>query len=222
LDLLLPACCPACGADGGRGLCRSCQEGLPSNPFACPVCAAPRDEWSEHCEQCLGQGLTGLTALSAPYLYAAPMTKLIGDAKAAGRSAAVAALATLCAESVCRNSDSMCADVVIPVPPNPGRRSGPHLATACARALARRLDLPCSRSLRVRRPGAEQHRLALHHRKRAVQGLFHHPRPLTGKRVLLVDDICTSGATLVAASRALRQSGARSVAAVCLCRTAKR
>ena len=46
------------------------------------------------------------------------------------------------------------------------------------------------------------------------------PALVGGKRVLLVDDVCTTGSTLTAAAIALREAGARSVTAYCLCTVA--
>jgi hypothetical protein len=48
---------------------------------------------------------------------------------------------------------------VVAVPPSPGRRPGPHLATACARAAARRLGVPFLPALACTRHAREQHRL---------------------------------------------------------------
>ncbi len=58
-------------------------------------------------------------------------------------------------------------------------------------------------------------------RRRNVEGVYHVPDPaaVMGKRILLIDDILTTGATLEEAARTLRRAGASQVVAAVLCRT---
>ena len=112
------------------------------------------------------------------------------------------------------------ADVVTWVPLARGRRAerGYDQARALAVALAHRLDLPAARLLRrpvatdpqARRSGAE--------RRTAMRGAFRAVRDVPA-RVLLVDDVLTTGATLGAAAEALRGAGAREVHAVAAARS---
>ena len=105
---------------------------------------------------------------------------------------------------------------VVPVPRHPDRvrelRADP--VHVLARAAARRLDLPLwGALLRRTRPTPPQTSLALEARRTSPVGSFAaRPRALRGRRVLLLDDVTTSGATLLAAREALlAQGGARSV-----------
>jgi predicted amidophosphoribosyltransferase len=210
LDLLLPAVCPACREQPGPQICEDCQLLLPRLPAACPRCCAPGTEIP--CPNCRGHGLPHLASARAGFAYVGLMKRLVGDAKAGARAATVQALAGLLPlpeEAV---------DAVVAVPPSPGRRPGPHLATACARHAARRLDVPLITPLRCVRHACEQHRLSRAERARNVVGLF---RCLPGvpPRLLLVDDILTSGATASSAAAELHRAGARCVHASFLCRT---
>lgn len=104
-------------------------------------------------------------------------------------------------------------------PTGPARRRarGFDQAELVARALARRWDLPCRRLL-VRLPGPPQ-------AGRGGAERRGNPRFSTRRRsprsVVVVDDVATTGATLTAASRALRAAGAEEVRAVVLARAAR-
>lgn len=211
LDLLLPAVCPLCREAAGPGLCPACAAELPALGACCPLCGAPAKA-DEACASCRGDGLSNLDAVLAAYAYRGRMRQLVGDAKAGARAAAVTALAPLLPLPVTP------VDAVIPVPPSPGRRPGPHLATACARLAARRLGVPCLPLLACTRHASEQHNLSRAERARNVVGLFT-CRATPPARVLLVDDILTSGATASAAAAVLRSAGAKHITAAFLART---
>jgi predicted amidophosphoribosyltransferase len=212
LDLLLPSVCPLCREAPGPGLCRSCATDLPALGACCPLCGAPAKTDEPRCTACCDDGLSNLDAVLTAYAYRSRMRQLIGDAKAGARAAAVSALAPLLPLPITP------VDAIVPVPPSPGRRPGPHLATACARLAARRLGVPCLPLLTCTRHASEQHTLSRAERARNVVGLFTcHGRPPA--RVLLVDDILTSGATASAAASVLRAAGAKHITAAFLART---
>ncbi len=98
------------------------------------------------------------------------------------------------------------------------RQRGFDQAELLARALARRLRVPC-RPLLLRPPGAAQTGQPLDARR--VGPVFHPARPAP-TRVLLVDDVVTSGATVAAAARTLRAAGAAEVHVVAAARTPPR
>lgn len=212
LDLLLPSLCPGCHERSGPRLCVTCEASLPRLRHPCPACAVPRDAADADCTVCHGDGLVHITAITAAFTYRGLAKQLIGDAKAGARTAAVAALVPLLPLP---EAD---VEAVIAVPPSPGRRPGPHLASHCARAAAKRLGVPFLRGLACTRYAREQHRLPRAERSRNVEGLFQCRGTLPG-RILLVDDILTSGATASAAAGTLRAGGVRRVFATFLCRT---
>ncbi|MBI4161163.1 MAG: ComF family protein [Acidobacteria bacterium] len=107
-------------------------------------------------------------------------------------------------------------DAVAPVPLHRSRRRlrGYNPAERLARPLARRLGLPLlRRALRRTRPTPPQTGLPRRERLRNVRGAFRAPRPgrVQGRRILLVDDILTTGATAAECSRELLRAGAASV-----------
>lgn len=105
--------------------------------------------------------------------------------------------------------------VVVPVPLGRRRRRqrGFNQSAAIGRRLARRLGCGyVPRGLRRRRETAPQAGLGIEARRRNVAGAFvASTRRVAGKRVLLVDDILTTGATVQAAAAALLRAGAKRV-----------
>jgi ComF family protein len=114
-------------------------------------------------------------------------------------------------------------DVVVPVPRHPrrirelGRDPVYDLARRLARALGRALD---GGALRRARATLSQTELSPAERSRNVAGSFRARRAsVLGRRVLLVDDVTTTGATLAEAARTLRAAGARKVVQAALAGT---
>jgi len=120
----------------------------------------------------------------------------------------------------------LAADIVVPVPLHRQRERerGYNQAKLIARPLARKLGLPCRSLLLVRsRPRPDKHILSLEERWESVRGAFA-TRPGTqvdNLRVLLVDDVMTTGATLDACAKALRGAGAKSVIGLTVARAAR-
>jgi ComF family protein len=106
-------------------------------------------------------------------------------------------------------------DLVAPVPlhANRLRQRGYNQAALLANELEQHTGLPLRKDLMVRvRPTPPQMRLDARARRRNVHGAFICPDELVeGRRVLVVDDVCTTGATLEACANALREKGATAI-----------
>ncbi|MHC5068497.1 MAG: ComF family protein, partial [Planctomycetota bacterium] len=111
-------------------------------------------------------------------------------------------------------------DAVVAIPANRGRRRAIHLPQRLAQTIAAAIKRPHLHVLTTTRSTAAQHLLDGRQRQHNVDKLYRCQAPV-GKRILLVDDLLTTGATLQAASRALRQAGARFIHGWCLARTPK-
>ncbi len=114
-------------------------------------------------------------------------------------------------------------NIIVPVPLHPSRlrQRGYNQATLLARKLERHTGLPLDEKALIRvRHTPSQMRLDAEARRQNVMGAFHCPgEQIAGRRVLVVDDVCTTGATLAACADALRASGATTVQALTLART---
>jgi predicted amidophosphoribosyltransferase len=155
----------------------------------------------------------------AAFAYEGAAREVVARAKYRNVRAGVpwlaAAVAHVLAAEAARGLRSV--DVVTWAPTTPGHRRsrGFDPAEVLARALARRLGLRCA-GLLARTPGPAQTGLSAAARR---TGPRFHPRAPVPPCVLVVDDVTTTGATLVAAARALRAGGARQVFAATAART---
>ena len=94
-------------------------------------------------------------------------------------------------------------------------------AARLARALSHLTQIPYARVLRRVHDGREQKKLTLRARHSNVKGAFAPRCDVAGKRVILVDDIVTTGASMAEAVRTLKKAGAAQVICVCVAATRK-
>jgi competence protein ComFC len=118
------------------------------------------------------------------------------------------------------------ADIVVPVPLHRQREKerGYNQVDLFARSLARRLGLPYRPVLLKRaKPRPEKHLLRQEERWEAVRGAFamENGGRVDNSRILLLDDVMTTGATLDACTRVLREAGAKSVLAITIARASR-
>ena len=207
----LPQRCRLCGgAARGLGVCAACRADLPWLPQArCPVCALPSPD-GQVCGACLRHP-PAWQHTRAALLYDFPVDGLIGALKYRGDLS----LAPLLADCLAGNVEAGAVEVLLPLPLHPARlrARGFNQAVELARPLARRLGLPLlpSAAQRVRDtpPQAGLDRAA---RLKNLRGAFAVERErVKGRRIAVLDDVMTSGATLGELARALKQAGALEV-----------
>ena len=202
-DLLAPPACAACDARLGRRavFCASCAEA---------VVPAEADR------------IAGGPPLFAFALFGGPVAQALRRFKYAGRGDLGRPLGHLARRAV--RAAGLVADVVVPVPLHPARLAerGYNQAALLGVEVARELGASLlARGLRRTRATAQQARLDRAGRLANVTGAFRVRAPslVRGRRVLLVDDVATTGATLAACSGALLAAGALSVTALVVART---
>jgi predicted amidophosphoribosyltransferase len=200
-------------------LCGTCRESLRRlGPVTCGRCGAPTLWPVERCRECAGRRLAFRRARAAvAYIGAAR------DLVAAWKEHGLRRAATLAAELTVERLEPPAADVITYIPPDPARLlvRGYHPAARLAHELAGRWSLAEAALLvRAGAPSARQVGLARADRLRNARGAFV-AVAAPPKRVLLVDDVYTTGATVAAAATALRQAGARDVDVVTFARTVR-
>lgn len=100
-------------------------------------------------------------------------------------------------------------DVLVPVPLHRAKlnRRGYNQAAYIAEGLSRVLSLPVLHLLQRPMKNKMQARLGRAERWKNSEGIFsYQSQPMSGRRILLIDDVCTTGATLVSAAQTLKQS----------------
>jgi len=215
--LALPQRCVLC-LEPGAALCEPCQGDFPGLlALRCPQCAAESPR-GQICGQCLSEP-PRFSSVRTVCSYGFPIDALIRRLKYGCDLSLVEPLASLLARRVQAASSLDCI-VAMPLAPRRLRERGFNQSHEIARVLARRLGLTLAdRACRRLRDSAPQAGLPLTQRRANIRGAFECQTDLSGARVLLVDDVMTSGASLHAAARALRQAGAARIVGVVLART---
>jgi ComF family protein len=216
LDVLLPRHCLVCGLiAGSENLCAGCAAELPYAGDTCRRCALPLPgNPGAVCGACLRSPPPWDEAVTA-FDYAYPVRQLVQRFKFNRSLASGAVLAAELGRAVRRAGSRP--DVIVPVPLHGWRffRRGYNQADLIARRLGCDLGLRVDAGLlRRRRRTSAQSGLDAVQRRRNVRGAFQVIRRRNAtlpRRVALVDDVMTTGATLEACARALRRAGVPSV-----------
>lgn len=218
----LPSQCAVCHAWPARRLCDACRAQFARPGARCSTCAAVVPDGVAQCGECLRHP-PPLDACLAAVSYGFPWAHLLAQFKFQADPGWAAALAGLMRQAPGAQAAIAQADLVLPVPLSRERLRQRGYNQALL--LARRLGSPHVHPhllLRTRDAEAQSH-LTRAQRLRNLRGAFMLDPLLaaraSGRRVLLVDDVMTTGATLHAAAAPLREAGARHVAAIVLART---
>jgi ComF family protein len=199
LAVLLPVECAGCGAED-RGLCSSCRASL-----------VP-----EVSSRLVGEGLRVWSGLE----YDGVVREVVLALKRDGRVDAARALAPALAAAVVAAAPEPDGIDVVAVPAT--RRAYRRRGYDPVRLLVGRAGLRELRVFSAARPHAAQKTLGVSARDANLRGAFRLRRAVAGRRILIIDDVVTSGATLREVARALREGGADVVGAAVVASTPKR
>lgn len=218
----IPGQCAVCHAWPAQPVCEACVARFAQPQARCRRCALPVAPGIAQCGRCLTQP-PPLDGCRAAVSYRFPWSALIAQYKFDGQPGWAREFATLMRSAPWVEPALDQADLVVAMPLSGQRlvERGFNQSLLLARALAP-AKLDPGLLLRVRHTPA-QSALNRAERLRNVAGAFAvdplRAALVKGKRVVLVDDVMTSGASLFSAAGTLRQAGAAQIEALVLART---
>lgn len=205
LDLLFPPKCPFCGRVWEHGgICPQCEKALP---------------WTAENDDCWD--FPGGLRCAAPLWYEDLAREGILRFKFQGASASAESLGELLARCAAEQFSGEFDTVAwVPVSKKRLRKRGYDQAELLARAACRLWDTEPARLLNKPVDNPAQSGISDVAARRAnVLGVYEPCGDAAGKRVLLIDDICTTGATLSECARVLKDTGVESVVSVTVAKT---
>jgi len=244
--LAYPEQCLLCGQPLGvdyRHVCAACSERLPwIGPHACPVCGEQVGEYAatdKGCAECRGHAFQFERAV-APFRYEGRVRELILQFKYGRRPSLAYALGDLLGDFLAQGGLSQEVDALAPVPLHWRRRfaRGFNQARLIALEVGQRFSLPVLTGLLCRRVSTRsQTTFSRTQRRTNVRGAFviagsetdanplrrllarlKRPPSVQGLRLLLIDDVLTTGSTASECARILRNAGATRVLVATLAR----
>jgi len=236
VNLFFPDACLVCGIPiaraGDRAVCDTCWKRvlqLRIAPPWCPSCGIPYQQWnldSSHlCGECLLELPSYAGARSFGY-YSSELRRLVHALKFFGRKNLADLLAPQLASAFLNTWDRDEVELIVPIPLHPkrARDRGFNQAAVLGRPLARLLGIAYHEGVLSRvRETLPQVGLSDRARVQNLRGAFRcvERSAVEGRRVLLVDDVMTTGATIASATRTLLEGGASRVCVLTLARAVR-
>jgi ComF family protein len=219
LNLLFPQRCVGCGKEGGL-ICPACHRNMPRIvPPVCPRCGKSQPN-GVICSGCAGWQ-PNIDGIRSPFRFDGVIRQAVHQFKYQNLRTLAVPLSRFLQEYLTANPIPV--EVLVPVPLHPRRlrERGYNQSAMLAENLGKLTDLPlvpdCLIRTRFSIPQARTENVE--ERKKNVAGVFTcRSRVLQNKRVLLIDDVATTGMTLDACARALKEGGAASVWGLVLAR----
>ncbi len=229
LHLFLPRTCFNCAADMAKKdinpLCPDCMKGLkPISGLFCQRCGLPLPDGGKYCYDCRGAKASSFkcsyirsalkfTQESRSLIHAFKYEKYINLSKFLGNLIYIEYL---------KNPPFFEADLIVPVPIHKSRlkKRGFNQSALLARELSLKTDIPCYEALARSKKTESQTKLSRKQRLENIKDSFTclDKNAVKGKAIILIDDVCTTGATLEECAKALKKAKAREVLALTVLR----
>ena len=219
IDLFFPKSCIGCGKTGDF-ICPSCEEKLTRLvPQICPKCGKPMASGIV-CPSCW-QERSAIDGIRSSFLFDNVARKAIHQLKYYNLKAISPYLAQFLAD--CLTANALPGEVLVPVPLYPKRlkQRGYNQSGLLARELSKLINLPVIESCLIRVKQAQPQVKTTNveeRRKNVIDAFACRDESVSGKQIILIDDVCTSGATLESCASALKNKGASSVWGLTLAR----
>lgn len=210
VDLVFPPICPGCEAIGSRW-CEDCRLAVTHLPAEiCQICGTPSH--NQICDQC-NISRPPYVEMRSWAVFKQPVRNALHTLKYRHNIGLGQALAESMASDIRKLTWPIQAVIPIPLSEQRLRERGYNQVALVARPLSRIQNVDyLPHGLRRARHTRSQVGLSVEERKQNIKDAFlADPKIVSGKVILLMDDVSTTGATLVDASRALTKSGAKAV-----------
>jgi ComF family protein len=222
-DFLYPGQCAGCTTAYDRAgiLCRDCERDLENLSAAatCEFCAMPLTEHGAPCPYCLDKGVFPFDRIISIGVYQHPLRSLIHQAKYSGDWSLAESLADRILEREETKTLLTETECLVPVPLYRSRhvQRGYNQAEVIARRLGKRCSVKVVNAAARCRPTRTQ--TYIHSRAQRMENLqdafaLIRPGKIAGKHIVLVDDVMTSGATLLSLAKVLRPAKPASISAI--------
>ena len=204
--------CVLCDEHATDTVCAACVASLPITSVACPSCAAPNQ--LTVCGACL-RAPPAFDATVAAFLYRFPLDRLVQSFKFNANLALVDFFAdALVAKLVARNLPMPDMIVALPLANKRLSTRGFNQSALIAEAVGRQLGVRVAHTAMLRiRETPPQTGLSMALRLKNIKGAFDCAGDVTDKRIAVIDDVMTTGATLSEAASVLKRAGASRVEA---------
>ena len=210
--------CAVCEVPANEVLCSGCQSLITSIEHPCQRCAKPLDSAQQLCGDCR-QHPPAFSHTHCATIYQPPVSLWVHQLKFGGRLERAAVLAAAISPLL-RDIPPTVPLIPVPLHSNRLRKRGYNQALEVARLVARDQRRSLITDVLVRhRATRMQAELTEQQRQHNVRGAFKVTQPLQTERVLLLDDVMTTGQTLHAASMSLLEAGVQRVEAVVFARS---
>lgn len=207
LDMVYPNRCPFC------------DNYIPFDEYYCVKCRDSLSPPPEHDEYANIDGFTAVT------VYDKCSIPFIGMVKNESNGYALSAAAFMIFQSLASAKQLNAIDIItfVPMRRRDKLKRGYNQTAIIARELAQIVGKPCKPLLKKVRDTSQQKTLGANDRRKNVKDAFAYRsrHSISGKTVLLIDDVCTTGSTLNEAAAKLKAAGASSVTAAVFAKTSK-
>lgn len=221
---LLPYQCILCGHKSSRkqDLCEPCFLDLKSPEYTCPRCARSLFEKQPLCGACIAKDPPFAATFSA-FLYERPMTQLIGQLKFLHQLRNARILGELLCEKISQEwyNTRTLPEAILPIPLHINRlkERGFNQVLEIARPIAKTFQLPLLTKNCVRnKPTLAQAMLPAKQRQENIKNAFNLVKPIEMAHIAVMDDVITTGHTVVEFCTILKKSGVQQIDVWCVAR----
>ena len=226
LYLLFPRTCFNCGIDlpsNEQGfLCKECLKKLKKpGPIICQRCGITLKDGGAHCFNCRGTKAKHFkcSLIRSALDFNEPSRSLIHGLKYEKYTNIAKFFAPLMYKTLLENPDMLEAEYFVSVPIHKKRlkKRGFNQAEVLARELSTLANIPYLNALTRIKNTKSQTKLTKKERTENIKEAFvcSEPKEIKRKAIILIDDVCTTGATLEECAKVLKKAGAREVYALC-------